>query len=106
MCSLQGREWVRGLHGEESAPCPLGPPPVPQFPSVRGAQGWRGRGRLGRVPCMWSALPPTRGGPGPPMFFLMLAVSELLESGWVAEQEKLCPLFQGSAQPGRTLDTL
>lgn len=55
---------------------------------------------------MWSAQPPTRGGPGPPMFFWMVAVSELLESGWVAEQEKVCPLFQGSAQPGRTLDTL
>ena len=40
------------------------------------------------------------------MSFLMVAVSELLDSGWVAEQEKVCPLFQGLAQPGRTLDTL
>lgn len=36
----------------------------------------------------------------------MVAVSKSSDSGWVAVQEKDCLFFQGSAQPGRTLDTL
>lgn len=36
----------------------------------------------------------------------MLPVIGLLDSGWVAVQEKVTPLFHGAAQPGSTLDTL
>lgn len=41
-----------------------------------------------------------------PVGFLMVAVNELLDSGWVAAQEKVSPRFHCSAQPGSTLVTL
>lgn len=48
----------------------------------------------------------SREGSSPPEGLEMVAVIELSKSGWVAVHEKVSPRFHGSAQPGRTLDTL
>lgn len=45
-------------------------------------------------------------GVGTPEVLVMVVVSGLFNSGWVAVHEKVSPWFHGSAQPGRMLETL